>query len=155
MKFATVALLGAVAVGAGTGEAVAAGVKKAPQKAPATALATIERDAFSIDVGDGKGAAGTEVAMTVTVKAKGGYHVNQEFPHHLTLGELPAGLKIEKKDLKRGDAELSERALAFKVSATPEKKGRYTIPATLKTSVCDDKECMVKKEKLSIVVVAK
>ncbi len=155
MKFAMVALLGAVAAGAGSGAAVAAGVKKAPQLAKSTALAKIEREAFTIDVADGKGSAGKEVPVVITVKAKEGFHVNQEFPHHLTIGELPPGVTIEKTDLKRGDAELSERALAFRVSATPAKKGRYTIPAILKTSVCDDTQCMVKKEKLSIVVVAK
>src|SRR4029077_10412576 len=96
-----------------------------------------------------------EVSMSVTVKAKEGFHVNQEFPHHLTIGELPEGVTIEKTDLKRGDAELTERAVAFKVSATAAKRGRYTIPALLKTSVCDETQCMIKKEKISIVVVAK
>ena len=50
---------------------------------------------------------------------------------------------------------VDERQLTFKLVATPEKAGRHTIHAVLKTSVCDDKQCILKSEKLTLHVLAK
>jgi hypothetical protein len=118
-------------------------------------LATVERDAFTIDVKNGAAKAGVEAHAVVTLKAKGTFHVNQQYPHKLTVEDVPAGLRVEKSDLKKADATLDEHSLAFKVVATPEKRGKYTLNATLKTSVCDDKQCILKTEKLVLRITGK
>ncbi len=136
----------------------------APAKKPAAAkagaakakdLATIEHEAFSIDVKDARAKAGTEAPVTVTVKTKGKYHVNQEYPHKLTIDEVPEGLTIEKTELRKADAALDEHTLSFKLVAKPVKPGKYHVSATLKTSVCDDKECILRSEKFAIQVVGR
>ncbi len=126
-----------------------------PGAAKAKDLATIEREAFTITIKDAKAKAGTEALVLVTVKAKGKFHLNQEYPHKLTVEEVPAGLKLEKMELRKADAALDEHTLSFKMVATPEKPGKYSLTAVLKTSVCDDKQCILRSEKIALQVVGK
>ncbi len=118
-------------------------------------LDSIEHEAFSIELKPSSAAVGQVASVSVSVKAKGGFHLNQDYPHKLKLEDVPAGVRVEKTELRRADAELDERQLTFKLVATPEKAGRHTIHAVLKTSVCDDKQCILKSEKLTLHVVAK
>jgi hypothetical protein len=116
---------------------------------------SVEHEAYSVESKPTKAKVGKAAQLVVAVKAKGTFHLNQEYPHKLTLDGVPEGVRVEKTDLKRGDAELDEHSLTFKLEATPEKAGRHVIKATLKTSVCDEKQCILKSEKLSLRVVGK
>ncbi|MBM4359569.1 MAG: hypothetical protein FJ096_15810 [Deltaproteobacteria bacterium] len=118
-------------------------------------VSSVEREAFSIESKPAKVKVGKAVPIVVAVKAKGSFHLNQDYPHKLTFDEVPAGLHLEKTDLKRGDAELDEHTLTFKVDATPEKAGKHLVKATLKTSVCDEKQCILKSEKLTLRVLGR
>lgn len=118
-------------------------------------ISKIEHEAFSIELKPLTAKVGQPATVTVSVKAKGGFHLNQEYPHKLKVAEVPAGVRLEKTDLSRGDASLDEGSLTFTLAATPEKAGRYSLAATLKTSVCDEKQCILKSEKLTLRVVAK
>jgi hypothetical protein len=152
-SLALVVALGLVTVAA---DAPAGGATKGGEKPGDTKdLATVEREAFSIQFEDAQAKAGTSAEVTITVNAKGSFHLNQEYPHKLTLEDVPAGLRVAKTDFKKADASLEERSLAFKLAATPEKPGRYTVSATLKTSVCDDKQCILKSERIAIRIVGK
>lgn len=131
------------------------GDSKVAQPGRSEDVAMVEREAFSIESLPQAAEVGKVAEIVVSVRAKGGFHLNQEYPHKLTLDDVPAGLRVPKTGLTRSDAELGERTLTFKLEATPEKAGRHDLKATLKTSVCDESQCILKSEKLSLRVVGK
>jgi len=155
--FATLALALAA------GEASAAKPKapkkaaEAPRKAPESSspLAEVERDAYALAAKPTKAKVGEHAALHVELKAKNGFHVNAEYPHKLSVDAVPAGLRIEKTELARGDASLDDGSLRFDVDAVAEKPGRYSVQAKLKTSVCDEKHCILKSEKVTLKLVAR
>ena len=57
---------------------------------------------------------------------------------------------------KQGDAEaLDERQLVFAVKVTPSQTGTYTINGSFKFAVCNDTQCLPKKEPIAIQIAAK
>jgi hypothetical protein len=155
-RLSVAVLLASVALAMGAGEAWAA-KPKAPKKAAegASPLADVEREAYSLAAKPAKAKVGEHAALHVELKAKNGFHVNAEYPHKLTLEAVPAGLHIEKTELARGDAALDDGSLRFDVDAVAEKPGRYSVQAKLKTSVCDEKQCILKSEKVTLKLVAR
>lgn len=122
---------------------------------PVSELVAAERDAYAVDAKAAKAKVGEHAALRVELTTKNGFHLNQEYPHKLTVDAVPAGLKVEKMELVRGDATVAENALRFDVDAVAEKAGRYTVQAKLKTSVCDEKQCILRSEKLTLTLVAR
>ena len=106
--------------------------------------------------------AGAEGAATITVKPGQGYHVNTEYPIHLTLTP-PSGVTLAKADFQaggsdkaKGDAEqLDEQQLVLSVKMTAAAAGSYTVNGTFKFAVCDHDQCLAKKETIAIAVAAK
>jgi hypothetical protein len=125
----------------------------------ALAVATLTGTAFAADQYDLKvkaasGKAGEKTVATVSVKPKGAYHVNLEYPHKLVL-TAPDGVTVEKAKLVAKDAKISKEAIEFEVAVTPAAKGKKTIEGELKFAVCTDTDCAPQTEKVSIVVDAK
>ena len=106
--------------------------------------------------------AGAEAVAKVTVTPSAGYHVNTEYPTKLTLTS-PQGVTLAKTefvagghDNAKGDADaLDEKQLAFAVKLTPAASGSYTINGSFKFAVCDQNQCLPKRETIAITVAAK
>jgi hypothetical protein len=125
----------------------------------ALAIATLTGAAFAAEgydlvVKGASGKAGEKTTAIVTVKAKGAYHMNKEYPHKLLL-TAPEGVTIEKAKLVVGDAKLSENELVFKVVATAAAPGKKTIDGELKFATCTETTCVQSVEKVAIQVDAK
>ena len=115
--------------------------------------APLDADEYSVGF-EGKGpyAAGKKGAVTVTLTARKGYHVNPEYPvtfkpegaEALHFAEerlkLAAGKKTPCADNAK-DACVAE----FPVEFVPEKKGAAKFAGTFAFSVCTAKMCLVKK----------
>jgi hypothetical protein len=105
--------------------------------------------------------AGAEAVAKITLTPTAGYHVNMDFPIKLVL-EQQANVTLAKPELraggsaKQGDAEaLDERQLVFAVKVTPSQSGTYTINGSFKFAVCNDTQCLPKKEPIAIQIAAK
>jgi hypothetical protein len=106
--------------------------------------------------------AGAEAVARITVTPGVGYHVNTEYPTKLTLTS-PAGVTLAKAELvagghdkAKGDADaLDEKQLVFAVKLTPAASGSFTINGSFKFAVCDQAQCLPKRETIAIAVAAK
>jgi hypothetical protein len=120
-------------------------------QAPETALATVEGEGYRISASDVKVASGGEATFTITIEAKKGFKVNQNYPHKVKLDSPPDGVELPKSKLKKKDGKFegkSKFSFTGKVKATA--AGKKTLTGLVKTSVCNDSQCLIKKEKISI-----
>ncbi|MDI1477456.1 hypothetical protein [Polyangium sp. y55x31] len=120
----------------------------------AFAGAAFAGDKYDVKVSPAAGKSGAKATAIVTVKAKGAYHVNLEYPHKLVL-KAPEGVTVEKAKLVAADAKVSKEELSFAVVATAAAPGKKTIEAELKGAVCTDTTCEPFTETVSIPVDAK
>ena len=121
----------------------------------AFAGAAFAGDKYDVKVSPASGKSGGKATAVVTVKAKGAYHVNLEYPHKLIL-KAPDGVTVEKAKLVAADAtKVSKEELSFTVVATAAAPGKKTIEAELKGAVCTDTTCEPFTETISIPVEAK
>jgi hypothetical protein len=111
-------------------------------------------DKFDLKVSGASGKAGDKSTATVTVKPKGDFHINLEYPHKLVL-TTPDGVTVEKAKLVAGDAKLSKDEIQFAVVATAASPGKKTIDAELRSAVCSADSCVPFVEKVAITVDAK
>jgi hypothetical protein len=105
--------------------------------------------------------AGSEVVAKITLTPTAAYHVNMDFPIKLVLDQN-ANVSFAKAELKaggqakQGDAEaLDERQLVFAVKLTPSQSGNYTVNGSFKFAVCNETQCLPKKEPIAIQIAAK
>ncbi|MDC3954987.1 hypothetical protein [Polyangium jinanense] len=120
----------------------------------AFAGAAFAGDKYDLKVSPASAKSGSKATAVVTVKAKGAYHVNLEYPHKLVL-KAPDGVTVEKAKLVAADAKVSKEELSFTVVATAAAPGKKTIEAELKGAVCTDTTCEPFTETVSIPVDAK
>jgi hypothetical protein len=92
-------------------------------------------------------------ARIVIVPAKG-YHINKDFPTSLKLTALP-GVTVEKLELGKADARLSEQEGSFEVGLTASQAGLKNIAGNLKFAVCSESSCDPQREAVTIAVEAK
>jgi len=97
---------------------------------------------------------GDSVVATITVTGIKGYHCNLLYPWKLTIGPAE-GIAFEKDKLKAGPNEKKDAAKYGEdgiVFAVPYKLGANAakdVTATLKLSLCDDKQCQMESVALS------
>jgi len=123
------------------------------QDGAATELAKVEGDGYLITASDVKLKSGGEGTFTITIKAKAGYKVNKDYPHKVKLDDPPSGVELAKKKLKKKDGKFEDKqtfSFTGKVKATS--AGKKTLTGLVKTSVCNESQCLIKKEKISITV---
>lgn len=103
---------------------------------------TVEDNTFKLSLSTAAGyAGGKEGALSVTLEARGGYHVNQEYPIRVDL-KAPGDVKLEKTSLGRSDAaQFSEQSARFDLpfSATA---GSHDLTAVVDFAVCTKETCL-------------
>jgi hypothetical protein len=93
------------------------------------------------------GSAGSMVA-TITTTGKNGYHCNMLYPWKLTVDQS-AGITVPNPKLKKEDAtQFTEAAVILKVPYTAT-DAATNVTASLKLSLCDDKQCQMENVPLS------
>ncbi|MRG95269.1 hypothetical protein [Polyangium spumosum] len=120
----------------------------------AFAGAAFAGDKYDLKISPATGKSGEKSSATITVKAKGAYHVNLEYPHKLIL-TAPEGVSVEKAKLVASDAKVSKEELSFTVVATSSAPGKKVIEAQLKGAVCTESTCEPFVETVKIPVDAK
>jgi len=97
-------------------------------------------------------AVGGQARADVSLEARNGYHVNQEYPIELRL-QAPAGVDLAKARLARADASAFDEARAvFPVVFTPREAGRKEITGELRFSVCDAQNCLLERRPVNFTV---
>lgn len=153
------AAVGVVALGAAafvsTSHAASAGESMIQDGGEATQLAA-DADAYAVSAGDVSVAAGAEGVVVVTIKAKGDHKVNEEYPHKIKLDAPPAGLELPKTKLTKDEGTFADKkTFTFKVPVKGKSAGTHTVTGEVKFSVCNDSQCVIKKETIKAVVTVK
>lgn len=99
--------------------------------------------------------AGAPGTATVTVRPRGGWKLNTEYPFKLELAPA-AGVKVAKTVLRKDDARrFGEGGADVDVVITAAKIGQSAVAATVKFAMCDDASCAVHKESFTITTTAR
>lgn len=95
------------------------------------------------------GATGT---ASLTIKVKGGWHVNDEAPISLALA-APAGLTVTKAKLTRADlAASSKQSARFDIPVSATEAGKKTIGAEARFVLCQEQACKPVKETVTLAI---
>jgi hypothetical protein len=102
--------------------------------------------------GDGKAVVGAKAKASLTLLAKGGWHVNEQAPITVKLQPGP-GLTLDKNRLTRADlVEKTQDRARFDVAFTATEPGKKTIDAEASFVICQDSACKPVKEKVVLAV---
>jgi hypothetical protein len=133
------------------GLAVAACNKKGPDSEQLKAATSPGNKAagepYDVTVTPAEGKVEEPVAATVKVVPKGEYKVNLEYPHKLKVAGPEAATPRE-ITLTKKQAKLSKAELRFQPSFKLSSAGSHSFKGTLRFSVCTEKQCEIKAEKI-------
>jgi hypothetical protein len=118
----------------------------------ATAARAAEGSLYEITKTDLKVAVGATATTSLTIKVRGGWHVNDEAPISLALTP-PEGLTVKKDKLTRADLAASTVDTArFDIPVSATEPGKKTINAEAHFVICQESACKPVKETLALAV---
>ena len=119
-------------------------------EATAASRTSVTTDSYTVKVSvPASVAAGAKGQVRVTLAAKPGWKLNQEFPTKLVVS-APADVTLEKAKLRAKDAtSFTKQQGVFDVVFTPSATGGKDFSAKLRFAVCTDATCDPKTENLS------
>lgn len=86
----------------------------------------------------------------LSLKPKGIYHVNQEYPVRIEIAG-PSEISVAKATLEKGDAaEFTDTGAKFDVPFTPSVAGEFTLAADVDFAVCTEETCVPDQRKLAL-----
>jgi hypothetical protein len=93
--------------------------------------------------------AGAPSTFKLLLEAKGGYHVNQDYPIRVDLS-APAAVKLQKASLGKPDAaEFGEHKARFEVPFSAD-KGSHQLSANVDFAVCTPETCVPDQRAVAI-----
>ncbi|HEX3901225.1 MAG TPA: hypothetical protein VH853_00135 [Polyangia bacterium] len=120
-----------------------------------TAAATTARAAeslYEITKVEPKLAVGGTGTASLTIKVKGGWHVNDEAPISVALTP-PPGLSVKKAKLTRTDlAASSKESARFDIPVSATETGKKTIAAEAHFVLCQEQACKPVKETVTLAI---
>jgi hypothetical protein len=122
-----------------------------PLAAGATAARAAE-SLYEITKVEPKVAVGTTGTASLTIKVKGGWHVNDEAPISVAL-TAPAGVTVKKAKLTRADlAASSKESARFDIPVSATEAGKKTIGAEAHFVLCQEQACKPVKETVTLAI---
>jgi hypothetical protein len=89
-------------------------------------------------------------SFALTLKPRGIYHINQEYPVALSVHPT-AGLSFPKAEMTKKElAQMGEKLARFDVPFTAEKPGAYHVEAQLRFAVCTPDNCVPDERTLAL-----
>ena len=122
----------------------------AAKAAPAAATPSIEEPTFKLALVSGTAySAGTPGTLELVLEARGGYHVNQDYPIKVQL-KGPASVTLPKPSLGKADAaEFGEHKVRFELPFTAQ-PGPCTVSADVDFAVCTAETCVPDERTLAL-----
>jgi hypothetical protein len=95
---------------------------------------------------------GKLASFAVSLKPRGVYHINQDYPIDIALTPSD-GVTLPKSQFKKADAAtFDEKTARFDVPVTPSKAGQQRIEAHVKFAVCTAENCVPDERTLALVL---
>lgn len=115
--------------------------------------AKVEADTYLVEISAGgpyrAGAAGS---VKVSLTAKAGFHINDQYPYRFNTSPPAEGVSYPKPVLERADGQFAEKAAVFQLPFVASHPGQFTVGGVLKLSVCSPTSCIVQKAPLAVSV---
>lgn len=103
-------------------------------------------------VAAGPYAAGKLSSFAVSLKPRGEYHVNQDYPMSISITPS-AGVEFPKTQIGKPEAaEFGDNIARFDVPFTGKAAGKHTITANVKFAVCTPENCVPDERTLAVVL---
>lgn len=97
-------------------------------------------------------AAEKKAAFTISLKPRGEYHINQQFPTSVKA-QAPNAIALDKTELLKADAAFfSEKQVKFDVPFTPSEAGEHEVNALVNFAVCTAKTCIPIRKNLTVLL---
>jgi len=120
------------------------------QKLPAAQSPVVEDTTFKLALtSDAEYTAGSPGTLKLVLEARGGYHVNQDYPIKVQV-KAAGGVKLLKTDLGKADAaEFGEQKVRFDLPFTAE-TGAREVSADVEFAVCTAETCVPDQRTVAI-----
>ena len=120
----------------------------------ASAQASYDEDAFTLTLtGPELAKVGEVVTVTVTLSAKNGFKVNDEYPVKFQFAET-AGVAPQKAVVRKDDAQVEKSKVVIPAQVVFSKSGKHLVQGKLSFSVCTDDRCLIEKRDLELGITA-
>ncbi|HVV51153.1 MAG TPA: hypothetical protein VHO06_15905 [Polyangia bacterium] len=120
--------------------------------AATTATARAAESLYEITKVEPKVAVGGTGTASLTIKVKGGWHVNDEAPISVALTP-PPGLSVKKAKLTRADlAASSKESARFDIPVSATAVGTQTLGAEAHFVLCQEQACKPVKETVTLAI---
>src|SRR4029077_14280714 len=97
-------------------------------------------------------AVGKLASFAISLKPRGVYHINQDYPIDIALTPSD-GVTLPKSQSKKADAAaFDEKTARFDVPCTPSKPGQQRVEAHVKFAVCTAENCVPDERTLALVL---
>jgi hypothetical protein len=144
----------AVLIGTGTAPVASAGgacETCASRARPTVASAAAETYLAEITA-RGPYKVGQQGSVTVSLTAKAGFHINDQYPYRFKTEPPTEGVSYPKPVLERADAQLEEKTAVFELPLVARRSGQFMVGGVLNLSVCSATSCVVHKERLDVTI---
>lgn len=126
-------------------------VASADPAPPATAR--VEADTYLVELtAGGPYKAGVPGNVTVSLTAKAGFHINEQYPYRFKTSSPSEGISYPKPVLERADGHFEEKTALFNLPFVASHSGKFTLGGVLNLSVCSPTSCIVQKAPLDVTV---
>lgn len=128
--------------------------RAASEAAPAQpSTAKVEADTYLVELtASGPYKVGATGSVKVSLAAKAGFHINDQYPYRFNTSPPAPGVSYPKPVLERADGQFEEKAAVFNLPFVASQAGQFTIGGVLKLSVCSPASCIVQKAPLAVSV---
>lgn len=91
-------------------------------------------------------------SFAVSLKPRGEYHINQDYPMSVSVSPS-AAVDFPKAELEKPEAaQFDEQVARFDVPFTPKSAGSHTIEAKVRFAVCTPENCVPDERTLAVVL---
>ena len=108
-----------------------------------------ETDAYKVTVTNPSVKVGAEGFIKVTINAKAGFKINEEYKHKVKVKNPPAEVEVPKVTT---GAFSGKKKYELAVPIKAKSAGKHAVPGQIRFSVCDESQCLIKKVNLDATV---
>ena len=113
----------------------------------------IEAESYLVEISTGSPSrAGATGSVRVSLTAKGGFHINDQYPYRFRASPPVDGVSYPKPVLERVDGQFEEKTAVFVLPFVASHAGQFSVGGVLNLSVCSPTSCIVQKAPLALTV---
>ena len=113
----------------------------------------VEAESYLVEISAGSPSrAGVAGSVRVSLTAKAGFHINDQYPYRIKTSPPADGLSYPKPVLARADGQFEEKTAVFQLPFVAHRAGQFSVGGVLHLSVCSPTSCIVQKAPLTLTV---